>query len=305
MHELEVKSFKKQAATPIDSSKFIKSTLINPLRSNPPNPADLHDPMMAVHPKCMALDIMKNDHTPSVQNSFGLFPKGSPLSYQQRLSDDFVINLMDNTGFPTLPFKNIMINNLQLALTENQQTTINSISITSSQSSYFEEKTRLQSSTPLWFQIREFRLTASKLGSVAKRKKADVSKLLDRLKSTRNRQTDSMRLGQLREPVAAKKYASIKENKVNLYPSGCVVSVGAPWLAASPDRKVYDPSKTYPYGILEIKTTDSDTIGNADWLKEEEGSLILKKNHDYFYQVLTQLAVTGLPWCDFFFLVRE
>ena len=35
-------------------------------------------------------------------------------------------------------------------------------------------------------------------------------------------------------------------------------------------------------------------------VKGVDGTLKLKRNHDYYYQVLTQLAVTGLEWCDFF-----
>ena len=34
--------------------------------------------------------------------------------------------------------------------------------------------------------------------------------------------------------------------------------------------------------------------------KNATGQLKLKRNHSYYYQVLTQLAVTGLEWCDFF-----
>jgi hypothetical protein len=298
VHQLEVKSYNKHPSS--DQQKCIKSTLSNPLRTAPPNPADLHDAMRKVHPKCMALDIMKNNHTPTVQNRLGMFPKGSPLSYQHSLNKEYHINLMDNTGFPSLPVNNVMNNNLHLALTENQQTTINSITISSSEAAYFEEKTRLQSETALWHKVREFRLTASKFGSVARRQKADVTKLIERLKATRNVQTQAMKDGLAREPLAAEAYVRAKDMKVNLYPCGCVVSVSAPWLAASPDRKVYDPSKPYPYGLLEIKCPEADTVAQAQWLKEEQGVLVLKKNHDYFYQVLAQLAVSGLPWCDFF-----
>ena len=45
------------------------------------------------------------------------------------------------------------------------------------------------------------------------------------------------------EPVAAIMYCNILNNDINLYPCGVVVSSWAHWLAASPDRKIYDPSK--------------------------------------------------------------
>ena len=34
-------------------------------------------------------------------------------------------------------------------------------------------------------------------------------------------------------------------------------------------------------------------------LNSENGSLQLKRSHNYYYQVQGQLAITGRPWCDF------
>jgi hypothetical protein len=36
--------------------------------------------------------------------------------------------------------------------------------------------------------------------------------------------------------------------------------------------------------------------------KNEEGNYELKRNHNYYYmyQVITQFAVCGLEWCDFY-----
>ena len=300
VQDLEVRSYANTKAAG-EQGRGIKSTLMNPLRAEPPNPASLLQSMEEVHPRCMALDIMKNDCSVTVPTKYGAFPKGSVLSYQQSMSGEFVINLLDNTAFPELPISDVMKNNLSLALTESQLTTISSLSTSHKEAVYFEEVTRLQSATPLWYKIRKFRITASKLGEIAKRKKADVSKLVARLKSTRLVQTAPMKEGLAREPAAAEKYSLIKEGKVNLYPCGCVVSCSAPWLAASPDRKVYDPSKPFPYGLLEIKCPEDETVSGADWIQQDQaGQLSLKQNHNYFYQVLAQMAVTGLPWCDFF-----
>ena len=74
----------------------------------------------------------------------------------------------------------------------------------------------------------------------------------------------------------------------------------APWLAASPDRKVYDPSRDPPFGLLEIKCPTCKTPREAECLVEDAGKLRLKGQHNYFRQILFQLAVTGLPWCDFY-----
>ena len=87
---------------------------------------------------------------------------------------------------------------------------------------------------------------------------------------------------------------------VNLYQCGVVVSPHAHWLAATPDRKVYCPQKNPMFGLLEIKCPDTDNLHSLKYLKETDGEFELKKNHNYFFQVQMQLAVTGLEWCDFF-----
>ena len=80
-----------------------------------------------------------------------------------------------------------------------------------------------------------------------------------------------------------------------------VVNPWAPWLAASPDIKVYFPERFPAFGLLEIKCPQVSSILETTYLaKDETGSLKLKRNHNYYFQVLAQLAVTGLDWCDFF-----
>lgn len=88
-------------------------------------------------------------------------------------------------------------------------------------------------------------------------------------------------------------------NKINLYPCGIVVSLHSPWLAASPDRKVYNPDRYSPFGLLEIKCPSVSSVLDVKYLKKDDtGVLNIKRNHNYYYQILTQLAVTGLKWCD-------
>lgn len=297
VQDVEVYSYNndRNATTP----NPISSTLYNPIRTPLSSPMTMYQPMSAVQPRCMALDIMRNDASEMVTTKFGMFPKGSVLSYQQHLSGDYVFNIKDNTGFPVLPLDNFMKNSFHGPLSESQSTTFSALQVTPSESQHFEESTRLQSDTKTWFRIRKCRITASNCGVIARRKKADVSKLLARLKSTKHVQTRPMKDGLAREPKAATKYSHIKDNKVNLYPCGCIVNCWASWLAATPDRKVYDPSKPYPYGLLEVKCPEDDTVTGADWLHVKDGKLQLKRTHPYFYQVIMQLAVSGLPWCDF------
>ena len=110
-----------------------------------------------------------------------------------------------------------------------------------------------------------------------------------------------MRQGLALEPVAAKAYAESLQNKVNLYPCGVVISLWSPWIAASPDRKVYNPKRFPAFGLLEIKCPQVSSDLEVPYLvRDETGTMKLKRNHNYYYQVLAHLAVTGLDWCDFF-----
>lgn len=92
---------------------------------------------------------------------------------------------------------------------------------------------------------------------------------------------------------------------VNLYPSGVVVSPFVPWLAASPDRKVYCPSRQPSFGLLEIKCPQNENIADIAYLELVDGALTLKKNNDYYYQIQCQLAVTGLHWCDLYVYLKN
>ena len=109
-------------------------------------------------------------------------------------------------------------------------------------------------------------------------------------------------------------YANIaNEGKVNLFPSGLVINPKSPWLGCSPDRKVYDSSAEddgyLPFGLFETKvvkegTTNFDRVQHIhkDPITKQ---LSLKRNHEYYYQVQCQLALTGLQWCDFFSYINE
>ena len=86
---------------------------------------------------------------------------------------------------------------------------------------------------------------------------------------------------------------------VNVYPCGVIISPTAPWLAASPDRRIVCPSRDPPFGLLEIKAPQAVSLENVECLCKANGHYKLKQNHNYFYQIQCQLAVTGLLWSDF------
>ena len=54
------------------------------------------------------------------------------------------------------------------------------------------------------------------------------------------------------------------------------------------------------FGLLEIKHQDTDNLHSLKYPKKTDGEFKLKKNHNSYFQVQMQLAVTGLELCDFF-----
>lgn len=57
---------------------------------------------------------------------------------------------------------------------------------------------------------------------------------------------------------------------------------------------------------MEIKVGATD-FENVTYLTKDKASNVLKLkiNHDYYYQVQCQLALTGLEWCDFFSYIND
>ena len=192
-----------------------------------------------------------------------------------------------------------------------------------SQVQIIEKKTKAQSKIGLWYKIRSCRVTASHIGKIAKRQlkidalleieneiivakqKKLTDSLLARLKSTKSFQSVAMKEGLLKEPLASKKYSAIRTDMNNVAPVGVVINPWSPWIAASPDRKIFDPSKTPKFGLLEIKCPKATSISELNYLaKNSAGNMPLKTNHSYYYQIQTQMAVCGMLWCDFFVMTE-
>lgn len=187
------------------------------------------------------------------------------------------------------------------SLPADEQEFLAGLSCTPSECEEFERLTRKQSECPEWHKLRACRLTASKFKQICSRRK-DFVTLGQRLLSSRNIQTKAMREGIIKEPVAAEEYAQKK--RVNAYPIGFVISSSAPHIGCSPDRVVYDPSapEDEKWGLLEVKCPSKDTYQEVSCLKQRlgGGEFHLKRTHDYFFQIMGQLAITGFKWCDLF-----
>jgi len=298
VHDLELRGY--NATTEGQAPKCIKSTLYNPIRTELPALSVLADKLIKVDPKILAIPALQLQSTPLENTKFGLFPRGSAISYQQKLATDCSIDIYDGVSFPLLPVENVMINNMTVVLDCNKSTKFKELFLSRHEIHAFEEKTRLQSNAPLWHKLRLHRITASKIGSIYSRRE-NFGVLATQL-CKQGVTTAAMKQGLLSEPIAADAYKGILNNAINIYPCGVIISPWAPWLAASPDRKIYDPARQPAFGLLEIKCPQGGSILNVPYLQKDPntGNLQLKRNHAYYFQIQTQLAVAGLSWCDFF-----
>ncbi|KAF4118710.1 hypothetical protein G5714_000761 [Onychostoma macrolepis] len=123
---------------------------------------------------------------------------------------------------------------------------------------------------------------------------ADFSTLATSLqKQKRSVQTQAMKRGLELDPDAAAQYE--QETGNHAFPCGFIINPHAPHLGASPDRKVVD--STGVLGLLEIKCPDVDSVLECKYLSvKEDGALALKTSHEYHYQMIGQMGITGMTW---------
>ena len=231
-----------------------------------------------------------------VECNYGTVPKGCIVSYQQPTINEKskFMSIGQSHSIPTLPAK-LLDPICSHVLSRSQASVIDSLRISVEQASTIEQETRDQSQNPFWHELRKRRLTASKFKRVCFRK-SDFEGLVGKLKK-KPIQTTAMKHGLEHETDAAQSYVNTRF--VNVYRTGFVINPGCPYLGASPDFLVYDPSRNEVFGLLEIKCLQCTLCKDAKCLKFTNGQLKLKKIHEYYFQVMGQMAITGLTWCDF------
>ena len=193
-----------------------------------------------------------------------------------------------------------------------------SLSVTDDDVRAIEQNTREQRDSPDWCRARRFRLTSSLFGAVLCRKDSTPpDSLVMRIIQPRNIKSAALEWGVQHETIAIAEYMKYQHQNGHdglvVAKSGFLVSHSHPFLGASPDGAVYDPTElTQPYGFLEVKcpyscrnispTEACSTSGFFCTLEtDSDGSqhLHLKSNHAYFAQIQGQMGIGDRPWCDF------
>ena len=189
------------------------------------------------------------------------------------------------------------------------------LEVTENEAIQLEHETTQQSDDPtgLWNSLRKPRLTGSNFGLICKRRSSTpvanaVKNLLYRSVSTK---VASLRWGRENEDNARKAYQEEMARRgtpVSTTRSGLVISQTNGCLACSPDDWVEDGNVEDTHGILEYKCPyASRDITPAEACKtkgffctlDENNSIRLKHNSNYYYQVQGGLAITNRKWCDF------
>ena len=191
------------------------------------------------------------------------------------------------------------------------------VTVTQEDADTIERDTQQQSESDLWMKEREKRITASRVGSIAKMKKTTKrSRKVEEMLYTRFRGNEATRYGQSMEDTTREEYVAHQHQSghhgLTTLPAGLVINTETPWLAATPDNRVHDPSVPQAIGLAEYKNPFSardltlceacDTMPTFCLKKHEEGGQVtyqLKRRHDYYYQVQCQLYCCKVEWCDF------
>ena len=128
VQDLEVSGYSKEG--PCEAMpRNIKSTLYNPVRGQPIDWCVHARKLSAVTPDLLVLPALCETAC-SVPCSFGPVPKGCILSYQQKPSEDCILNISDGIGFPELPASNVMRNTYSTVLSSEQSVKLEGLKLT-------------------------------------------------------------------------------------------------------------------------------------------------------------------------------
>ena len=192
---------------------------------------------------------------------------------------------------------------------------ISNMTVTEEEIRETERLTRGQNKNQLWFDKRRSLLTASKFGKAAKTKVEPSKKLKAMLYA--NFTTEAVQYGIESEGKAVALYIKDMSEKgitVKVDEVGLLQSKEKPFLAASLDRIVTNVLTNEKWG-MEIKSplskagmTVEDACKSKNFCLEKlnDGTIRLKRNHDYYIQVQGQLysassvALKGIVFVVYF-----
>ena len=167
------------------------------------------------------------------------------------LFDDRQQHNTGSTGMPALPNTATLLNTIQAFK--------DSLHLSDEDIRKIEHDTRDQRNSPLWYKVRRYRITASVFGTILQRKPdTPPDSLVLRILQPKQFTSAATEWGLMHESVAIEEYTKYQNcyghTGLTVTSCGFHVSKSHPFLGASPDGAVYDPSNTQqPFGFLEVK----------------------------------------------------
>ena len=208
---------------------------------------------------------------------------------------------LDSSGYPSLPSQD--------DLKERVSAFKECLRIKPEKIRQIERDTKDQSRSALWYAVRRYHITASVFGRVYKRlPSTPPDSLVKELLHPKQFSTKATDWGRQREPLALKAYvehqAGVGHVGLLAVNAGFVVCEAHPFLGASPDAYVNDPTSVDQFGLAEIKCpykyrdlSPADAAMNSDFccsVSMDKGVKVLrlKQTHSYYSQIQGQLAIS-------------
>lgn len=245
-----------------------------------------------------------------VTTFFGAAPKGSILSYQSLEYDTEKKDGRTQPAMPLLPpLPTGILDDVPCVYeisNDRQKLVLDKLMVSLEEARALEQSTQQQSSSDKWLTARIGRVTASRFGDVLLRRSPPTESFIKSFFEVKDYATLPAQLshGCHNEGKARNIYNA--QTGFTTHICGLVVNPSLPWLGASPDALVIDPSEA-SVGLLEIKCpythrlcTVEEATGDPHFCAEMcDGRVTLKHNHKHFYQVQGQMALAKVQWCDF------
>lgn len=159
-----------------------------------------------------------------------------------------------------------------------------------------------QKDSALWREMRHVRLTASNFGKICK-----LRPTTDRVKTVRGllysdfKGNEAVRWGCDHEDVALRCFEDVTGFTVKK--CGLFIDESKPFVAASPDGVLESQDALVevkcPFTAKDMMVEEAVRKGLLKFLGFDNGKLMLRDNHNYYYQIQGQLNITGRSECYF------
>ncbi|KAF2891109.1 hypothetical protein ILUMI_15064, partial [Ignelater luminosus] len=172
---------------------------------------------------------------------------------------------------------------------------------------HIQQMTRDQHGSADWRELRRTKLTASNFGEVIKRKPSThCHNLVKRLLYHKEINSKAVVYGRTHEEDAVQLYiqemAKHDINNMQVQQCGLYIDLEHPYLGATPDRLLGNDAvieiKCLP-SLIEVENPFEKPPSNACFVVEN-GTIRLKRNHKYYFQVQGQLNITKKFFCDYY-----